>query len=105
MSLQKHMKNISIKSNETVSNIFNRLDSTTEKTMKKSITIDVKVYFTRSGVPTCASSVGNGSICMFLRATAFGTKEVCVLTNDRIYESEEEYLIPSDRCILHKKEE
>jgi hypothetical protein len=64
------------------------------------IRIPVKLYFTPEGSRTCALNVPEKKYCMFLRTTCFGTKDQCLLNDDRLHKNKEGYVEPSKNCLI-----
>lgn len=70
--------------------------------MKKSI--EVEVYETEKGNPTCSTSFREGKTCIFLEVTRIGTSPACRYCRAEIFYCEEDYLEPHELCPLHKKD-
>ncbi len=66
-------------------------------------TLDVRVFYSPSGEGTCCA---DGECCTFLRSTHFGTRDVCIFTDNQIYRKDDVgFTIPSIGCPLHSFKE
>ena len=74
----------------------------------KTKTIQIPVYETPKGKPTCSSDWAQNKTCLFLRTCKFGTVELCALSGEKLERAHGVngvrgmgYLIPCESCILH----
>jgi hypothetical protein len=77
----------------------------------KTKTLEIPIFETPEGAPTCARNFNTGEFCMFLRSQRFGLDDVCVITQSKIFRADSPkgpemgYLIPCSECPLHKNNE
>jgi hypothetical protein len=75
----------------------------------KTKTLEVPVFKTPDGAPTCAFNFKTGDFCMFLRSQRFGLDDVCAITQSKIFRGDSPkgpemgYLIPRPECPLHNQ--
>jgi hypothetical protein len=70
-------------------------------------TIEIPVYETPSGRPTCCRDFEAGEICRFLRAQRMGFEMTCLFApsngrrNEPLEYGPDGYLVPSPACPFH----
>jgi hypothetical protein len=62
--------------------------------------LEVEIYRTPEGKPTCASDYRTGKVCEFLRTRKFGTVNVCFFGDRDMLD--EGYQAPHDGCPIWK---
>lgn len=61
--------------------------------------LDVQVFYTPEGEGTCCA---NAECCIFLRTTNFGTRDICIFTDNQIFRKNGDgFTIPRRGCPLH----
>jgi len=76
----------------------------------KTKTLEIPLYYTPEGQPTCAVDFQNGEVCKFYRYGSYGFKDVCSWTNEVLKRRHVEghgncgNLIPCKECILHNED-
>jgi hypothetical protein len=73
----------------------------------KTATLEVPIYETPEGQPTCATDISKGYVCRFLQGRRLGQEEICALsmsTSPLIRRGSNQlgYLIPCTDCPFHK---
>jgi hypothetical protein len=62
--------------------------------------LNIEVYRTTEGTPTCAASFPEGKVCVFYQIGNFGKKESCFFDSDEqlVRKNEYGFLIPLKKC-------
>ena len=68
--------------------------------MKK--TIEIEVFVSPDGKPTCCLNVLEKKFCRFMMTTRFGTQEICNVTNKELFRDDtgEGWVRPCDGCFI-----
>ena len=63
--------------------------------------IEIEIFETPEGKPTCGRNFETGEVCQFLNQIRFGTEGLCLLVNEKIAFGMG-YTEPSPKCHLHQ---
>ena len=88
--------------------ILIRVPMLTPPLIMKTATIEIPIYETPTGKPTCATNFLSRKVCPFLQSTRMGTGYKCFWDNDggQLMDTDggqEGFFVPSKCCPLHKK--